>query len=280
MTYPHPKRIFVPSAVLMNYGLKTLNTTKQRSSRAVVSVNTARPINTVYQRPIVNCARPASNGKVTIVGPKAVVSDNKGNEDNVVKASASWVWKPKHKVLDHLELKDKEFLDSGCSRHMIGNKSYLSDYEEIDGGFVAFGRNSKGGKITGKGKIRIGKLDFEEVYFVKELRFNLFSVSQMCDKKNNVLFTNTECVILSSYFKLTDENHVLLKVPRKDNMYYVDLRNIVPQGGKFNRKADEGFFVGDFVNSKAFKVFVGNSELLLLVLIYYCWFRVDAAAKD
>ncbi|GKA45763.1 putative ribonuclease H-like domain-containing protein [Tanacetum coccineum] len=90
---------------------------------------------------------------------------------------------------------------------------------------------SKGGKITGKGKIRIGKLDFEDVYFVKELKFNLFCVSQMCDKKNSVLFTNTECVVLSSDFKLTDENHVLLKVHRKDNMYSVDLRNVVPQRG-------------------------------------------------
>ncbi|GJU28465.1 putative ribonuclease H-like domain-containing protein [Tanacetum coccineum] len=114
---------------------------------------------------------------------------------------------------------------------MTGNKSYLIDYEEIYGGFVAFGGNSKGGKTTRKGKIRTGKLDFEDVYFVKELKFNLFSVSQICDKKNNVLFTDTECVVLSPDFKLTDESHVLLKVPRKDNMYSVDLKNVVPQGG-------------------------------------------------
>ncbi|GKA80910.1 putative ribonuclease H-like domain-containing protein [Tanacetum coccineum] len=114
------------------------------------------------------------------------------------------------------DLKDKGVIDSGCSRHMTGNRSYLTDYEEINRGFVAFGGNSKGGKITGKGKIRTGKLDFEDVYFVKELKFNLFSVSQMCDKKNSVLFTDTECVVLSPYFKLTDESHVLLKVPRKD----------------------------------------------------------------
>ncbi|GJZ36596.1 DNA-directed DNA polymerase [Tanacetum coccineum] len=97
--------------------------------------------------------------------------------------------------------------------------------------FVAFGGNSKEGNITGKGKIRTGKLDFEDVYFVKELKFNLFSVSQMCDKKNSVLFTDTACVVLSPDFKLTDENYVLLKVPRKDNMYSVDLRIVVPQGG-------------------------------------------------
>nr|GEU41303.1 hypothetical protein [Tanacetum cinerariifolium] len=73
-----------------------------------------------------------------------------------------------------------------------------------------------------------GKLDFDDVYFVKKLKFNLFSVSQMCDKKNNVLFTNTKCVVLSSDFKLHDENHVLLKVPKENNMYNVDLKNFVP----------------------------------------------------
>ncbi|GJW92223.1 putative ribonuclease H-like domain-containing protein [Tanacetum coccineum] len=130
-----------------------------------------------------------------------------------------------------LKLQEKGVIDSGCSRHMTGNMSYLSDYEEIDCGYVAFGGDPKGGKITGKGKIRTGKLDFEDVYFVKELKFNLSIVSQMCDKKNNVLLTNTECVVLSSDFKLLDESQVFLRVPRKDNMYSVDLRNVVPQGG-------------------------------------------------
>ncbi|GKF49670.1 hypothetical protein Tco_0142921 [Tanacetum coccineum] len=111
---------------------------------------------------------------------------------------------------------------------MTRNISYLTDCEDIDGGFVAFGGSTKGGKINGKGKIRTGKLDTEDVYFVKELKFNLFSVLQMCDKKNSVLFTDTECVVLSPDFKLTNESHVLLKVPRKDNMYSVDLRNVAP----------------------------------------------------
>ncbi|GJT87434.1 ribonuclease H-like domain-containing protein [Tanacetum coccineum] len=221
MTHPHLKGNFVPKAVLMKSGIKTLNTAGQNFSKAAVSVNTARPINTAYPRPTVNSARTTSNvfnrahlhvrrpfnksttnknsnlnekvntvkGNVTTAGPKAVVSDNKGNEANVVKASACWVWRPKLKVLDHgnpqLELQEKGVTDSGCSRHMTGNKSYLSDYEEIDGRFVAFGGDPKG---------------------------------------------DTECVVLSPDFKLLDENHVLLKVPRKDNMYSIDLKNIVPSG--------------------------------------------------
>nr|GEY92091.1 uncharacterized mitochondrial protein AtMg00810-like [Tanacetum cinerariifolium] len=116
-------------------------------------------------------------------------------------------------------LKDKGVIDSGCSMYMIGNMSYLSDFEELNGGYVAFGGNPKGGKIFGKEKIKTGKLDFEDVYFVKELKFNLFSVSQIYDKKNNVLFTDTGCLILSPDFKLRNESQVLLRFPRENNMY-------------------------------------------------------------
>ncbi|GJS77322.1 hypothetical protein Tco_0727203 [Tanacetum coccineum] len=232
----------------------------------LISVNAARPVNTVQSRTVVNNVGPMKNvinnaystakrpfnkittannsnftkkvntvkrTRVNIAKPKAVLSAVKKNKGNAVKALACWVWRPNHKVLDHgnpqQDLKNKGVIDSRCSRHMTGNRSYLTDYEEIDGGFVAFGGNSKRGKVTGKGKIRTSKLDFKDVYFVKELKFNLFSDSQMCNKKNSVLFTNTECVVLSPDFKLTDENHVLLKVPRKDNMYSVDLNNVVPQ---------------------------------------------------
>nr|GEW76303.1 putative ribonuclease H-like domain-containing protein [Tanacetum cinerariifolium] len=125
-----------------------------------------------------------------------------------------------------LKLQEKGVIDSGCSRHMTGNMSYLSEYEQINGGYVAFRGDLKGGKIIGK-----GKLDFKDVYFVKELKFNLSSVSQMCDKKNNVLFTDTKCVVLSPDFKLLDESQVLLRVPRKNNMYSVDLKNVSPLGG-------------------------------------------------
>nr|GEW00676.1 ribonuclease H-like domain-containing protein [Tanacetum cinerariifolium] len=63
-----------------------------------------------------------------------------------------------------------------------------------------------------------------------ELKFNLFSVSQMCDKKNIVLFTDTECLVSSHNFKLPDESQVLLRVPRENNMYNVNLKNIVHSG--------------------------------------------------
>nr|GEU39413.1 retrovirus-related Pol polyprotein from transposon TNT 1-94 [Tanacetum cinerariifolium] len=122
---------------------------------------------------------------------------------------------------------DKGVIDSGYSRHMTWNLSYLSDFEELNGGYVTFGGNPKDGKISGKGKIKTGKLDFKDVYFVKELKFNLFSVSQICDKKNRVLFTDTKCLVLTPDFKLPDESQVLLRVPRENNMYkFCELKGI------------------------------------------------------
>ncbi|GJT08041.1 putative ribonuclease H-like domain-containing protein [Tanacetum coccineum] len=175
MTHPSPKRNMVPKAVLMRSGL--------------VSLTTARPVNTAQPRTIVNSARPMTNvfnkahstvrrtinnktttknsnfnQKVNTVRTKAVLNTVKGNHANAVMASTCWVWKPKNKVIDHvfkynsasMIFKRYDYIDAqgrsnGCSRHMTWNMSYLIDFEEIDGGYVAFGGNSKGGKITGKG---------------------------------------------------------------------------------------------------------------------------------
>nr|GFB06659.1 putative ribonuclease H-like domain-containing protein [Tanacetum cinerariifolium] len=106
------------------------------------------------------------------------------------------------------------------------NISYLSDFEPFDGGYVSFGQG--GCKITGKGTIKTGKLEFENVYFVKDLKYNLFSVSQICNNKNSVLFTSSECIVLGRDFKLLDDANILLRTPRQHNMYSVDLKNIVP----------------------------------------------------
>ncbi|GJV40429.1 hypothetical protein Tco_1418869 [Tanacetum coccineum] len=259
MTHPSPKRNVVPKAVLMKSGLVSLTTARSvNTAQPKTTVNSARPMTNVFNKAHSTIRRPINNKTTTknsnfdqmvntvkgtkvkttrpkavvnTARPKAVINVVKENQVNAVKASACWVWKPKTKGNPQMDLQDQGVIDSGCSRHMTGNMSYLTDFEEIDGGYVAFGGNPKGGKITGRGTIKTGNLDFENVYFVRELQFNLFSVSQMCDKKNSVLFNDTECIVLSPNFKLTDESHVLLKVPRKNNMYSVDLKNIVPKGG-------------------------------------------------
>ncbi|GJU94846.1 hypothetical protein Tco_1319602 [Tanacetum coccineum] len=184
------KNQFVPTAVLTRTGII--------------------PVNTVRDK------------EISVIG---------GIGKTIVKPSADYAWRPKRNYDDpHKALKNKGIVNSGCSRHMAGNKAYLDDYQDYNGGPVAFGGSK--GYITGKGKIRTGKLNFEDVCFMKELHlFNLFFVSQICDKKNKVLFTDTECLVLSPDFKLPGKNQVLLRVPRQNNMYSFNLENIVPTGG-------------------------------------------------
>ncbi|GJU32211.1 ribonuclease H-like domain-containing protein [Tanacetum coccineum] len=155
-------------------------------------VNTARsyrtPVNTIRPR-IVNTAR-TYRTPVNTIRPK-VVNTSRPNRTSVNAARANGFNSGKP------QLDDKGFVDSGCSRHMTGNIAYLSDFKQFDRGYVAFGGGAYGGKISSKGTLKTDNLDFEDVYFVNELKFNLFSVSQMCDKKNYVLFTDTECLVLS-----------------------------------------------------------------------------------
>ncbi|GJS33071.1 hypothetical protein Tco_0531453 [Tanacetum coccineum] len=199
----------------------------------LISLNTARLVNTVQPRTTVNNAGPLknviNNAYSTARRPfnKITVANNSNftKKVNTVKVTKVNVAKPKA-VVNTARPKAVLSAVKGNKGNAVKASAY---YEEYDRGFVVFGGNSKGGKITGKGKIRTGKFNFEDVYFVKDLKFNLFSVSQMCDKKNSVLFTDIEYVVLSPDFKLTDESHVSLKVPREDNMYSVDLKNVVPQ---------------------------------------------------
>ncbi|GJV56320.1 putative ribonuclease H-like domain-containing protein [Tanacetum coccineum] len=213
LTHLHPKRNFVPTTVATKSRLVPVNAAKQSSPRATTSISTARHVNTAASKPRVNAASPTkySYFKTHSLLRRPFNKKSAGNPQYA--------------------LQDQGIFDIRCSRYMIGNKSYLIDYQDIDGGFVAFAGSPKRGKITEKDKIRTGKLDFEDAYFIKELKFNLFSILQMCDKKNSVLFTKTECLVLSPDFKLLDESQVLLKVSRQNNMYNFDLKNVVPSGG-------------------------------------------------
>ncbi|KAD4180043.1 hypothetical protein E3N88_28634 [Mikania micrantha] len=118
-------------------------------------------------------------------------------------------------------------VDSGCSRHMTGNKTHLHKYEPFFGGSVAFGSDPVGGNITGRGTITNGKVSFENVHFVKELNYNLLSVSQVCDQKHNMLFTEHECIVLKPGFVVPNDQ-ILLRAPRRNNMYMLDMSTAAP----------------------------------------------------
>ncbi|GKA41150.1 hypothetical protein Tco_0733743, partial [Tanacetum coccineum] len=207
MTYPHSNRRFVPQAVLTRSG--KINTAGISVNTASVSVNTAvRPVNIAGSKATVNHPRPISND---------------------YKKGYSQVTRPFNKETHNKKSTRKNELLTVVAQGMTGNKCYLTEYEDYDGEFVFF-RDGKG-RIFSKGKIKTGTLDFDNVYFCKELKYNLFSVSQIFDKKNNVLFTETECLVLSSDFKLLDESQVLLRLLRMDNIYSVDLKSVVPTNG-------------------------------------------------
>ncbi|GKA98881.1 ribonuclease H-like domain-containing protein, partial [Tanacetum coccineum] len=219
-----------PKAILLKSGTKTIAPNRSFST-ARTSLNVAQPkmksfvksahsnVKRPFERkavaknkiwvPTVRTKNPTVGLKVPTAKP--TVAAAKGNKGKAVKASARWIWKPKQisgegsnvngvsgKPLDNID--DKGFWDSGCSRHMTGNISYLSDYEPYDGGYVSFGYG--GGKITGKGTIKTGKLEFENVHFVD--------------------------------FKPKDDRHVLLRTPRQ--------QNICDNGGEFRNKEMDDFY--------------------------------------
>nr|GFB69439.1 ribonuclease H-like domain-containing protein [Tanacetum cinerariifolium] len=131
-----------------------------------------------------------------------------GRKRKAVKPSASWTWNPLHKLSNkglinnnvlvmfkkytYIDTQGRLKSDSGCSRHMTYNISYLFDFEPFDGGYVSFGQG--GCKITGKGTIKI----------------------------------DSECIVLGRNFKLLDDANIFLRTPRQNNMYSIDLNNIVP----------------------------------------------------
>nr|GEX31928.1 putative ribonuclease H-like domain-containing protein [Tanacetum cinerariifolium] len=172
------------------------------------------------------------------------MSRNEGRWGSAVKSSASCSWRYNrpymkgggqeqwwissiYMVHPHVN-KDIGIVDSGCSRNMTGNKEKLADFVQVKGGTVTFGGGD--GKITEKGTIRTSKLNFKNVYYVEELQnFNLFFVSQIRDKKNKVLFTDNECLMLTKEFQLPDESQVVLRIPRRHDLYTFNLSDIQPE---------------------------------------------------
>ncbi|GJU65765.1 putative ribonuclease H-like domain-containing protein [Tanacetum coccineum] len=246
-------RVYINSGTQFKSGASRFNTGKQNVNSGRVNVNTAR-----VNRPVLSnqtsqvnlkspttCFSKQSSPVNRFFSRNTAYKSNiyavKGKVGTAVKTSAGCVWRkttphsntnsgptPDSNVHDHplKHMEHRGIFDSGCSGHMTGNRAHLEDYQELNKvGSVTFGGSK--GSISGKGTIRLGNLVFDDVAFVKELgHFNLFSISQICDKKLNVLFTEKECFVVSSDFKMPDENQVLLKVPRQHNMYTFDMKTV------------------------------------------------------
>ncbi|GJZ86640.1 putative ribonuclease H-like domain-containing protein [Tanacetum coccineum] len=152
--HPSAHRNMAPRAVLMKTGLRPLNT--------------ARPVNTAHPKTIVYSARPMSHfsksAQSTVKRPyqikTALTNENFIQKVNTAKGSF-YTAGPNSAVVNvvrenqgHPQKEDQGYVDSGCSRHMTGNMSYLSDFKEFDGRYVTFGGGAKGGKITCKGTLK------------------------------------------------------------------------------------------------------------------------------
>nr|GEV79777.1 putative ribonuclease H-like domain-containing protein [Tanacetum cinerariifolium] len=213
---------------------KDLSVTTDVPKTHVTRPRQAKYVVTKPHSPLRRHINHSQSPKPSNFSPKVTVA--KAPMVNVVKGN--WVWKPKCLILDHVSrntsasmtlkrhdnpqhaLKDKGVIDSRCSRHMTENMSYLFNFEELNGEYVTFGGNPKGGKISGK---------------------------------------DTKCIVLSPEFKLPDENKVLLRVPGEKICTIapsigfmrpfgcpVTILNTLDPLGKFDGKADEGFLVGYF----------------------------------
>ncbi|GJV45700.1 hypothetical protein Tco_1430236 [Tanacetum coccineum] len=203
---------FVPTAVLTRSGRIPVSTAKQYVNTATpknrVNVSKSKintfpkshsPIRRPFYKSTVLNTR-VSKVKVNTVKVNGVntagqtaVCTVKGNGVTAVKASAGCVWRPKMTDLNNgskdnsgswiskrgnpqQALKYKGMFDSGCSRHMTGNKALLTDYQDIDGGFVAFGGSTRGGKITGlKKNVDAGQTEEENVSTQQYIVFPLWS---------------------------------------------------------------------------------------------------------
>nr|GEV41729.1 hypothetical protein [Tanacetum cinerariifolium] len=145
-THPHSNRHVVPTTVLTRSRLVPLNAARPVTTAVLqTTVKNQSPVKHVVNKAPSPIRRPINHRPT----PKhrnfnKTVTTVKVNKVNVVKGTKG------HWGNSHQALKDKGVIDSGCSRHMTGNISYLSDFEEINGGYVAFDENPKGGKITGK----------------------------------------------------------------------------------------------------------------------------------
>ncbi|XP_074318518.1 uncharacterized protein LOC141655331 [Silene latifolia] len=154
--------------------------------------------------------------------PKQNTNETSKTQTNNVKKPRSYHRTPQKKRTVVVKENNQWYLDSGCSRHMTGDKNLFLSLKPFNGGKVTFGDNKKG-KVVGIGKIGISPSHaISEVYLVEGLKHNLLSISQLCDKGNKVVFHSYGCRII-----IEGTSNVILEGQRKRNVYMIDL-NAIP----------------------------------------------------
>ncbi|GJY48422.1 retrovirus-related pol polyprotein from transposon TNT 1-94 [Tanacetum coccineum] len=335
--HPSAHKNIVPRAVLMKTGLRPLNIASP--------VNTAHPKTIVYSARPMSCfsksaqstvKRPYSikttltnknysqkvniaKGSFYTARPKAVnttrpnlavVNAVRKNQVNDVNASACWVWRHTKLINASITFKRLNYVDArGRSKHMTGNMSYLSDFKEFDGGYIAFRGGAKGGRITSKGTLKTENLvdkivkimiggngsQFQEYIVMSEFceqkgikrEFSIVRTPQqngVAERRNRTLIETARTMLPDSKLPTTFwakavstacyvQNRVLVVKPHNKTPYelfrgrtpalsfmrpfgcHVTILNTLDYLDKFDKKSDEGFFIGYSMNSKAFRVY-------------------------
>nr|GEV11440.1 integrase, catalytic region, zinc finger, CCHC-type, peptidase aspartic, catalytic [Tanacetum cinerariifolium] len=117
-------------------------------------------------------------------------------------------------------------IDSGCLKHMTGNRAFLTNFVEKFLGTVRFGNNDFT-VIASYGDVVIGSMTIKKVYYVEGLGHNLFSVGQFCDKGLEVAFRK------STYFVRREDGVDLLTGDRSSNLYTIALNEIASNSSAF-----------------------------------------------
>nr|GEY94784.1 hypothetical protein [Tanacetum cinerariifolium] len=138
-------------------------------------------------------------------------------------------------------------IDSGCSKHMTGNRTLLTNFVEKFLGTDRFGNNDFA-VISGYGDVVIGYMMIKKVYYVEGLGHNLFSVGQFCDMGLEVASRKSKC------FVRNEDSVDLLTDDRSSNLYTISLNesipiNMVPNGDEastsynvFNERLEDAYF--------------------------------------
>nr|GEU89487.1 retrovirus-related Pol polyprotein from transposon TNT 1-94 [Tanacetum cinerariifolium] len=157
----------------------------------------------------------AKGKNVTTAGLKAVVNAAEGKKENVVESSACWIWRPKGNLIDHTSkdsgsytLKRFNYVDqNGRLKHMTGNKSFLTEYQEIDGGFIAFEGSPKGGiENQLNHRFKIIKCDNKTEF--KNSKMNQFCQMKGIKREFSVAMTQQQNGVAER------KNSILIKVAR------------------------------------------------------------------
>nr|GEY75622.1 ribonuclease H-like domain-containing protein [Tanacetum cinerariifolium] len=150
MTLPNPQRHVVPAAVLtqskpvpitvvrpVTTAVPKTSVTRRRQAKTIVTKTNSPPRRHINRSPSPKAS--TFPPKVTAVQAPMEIQVSNGLGPKEKQTILFLVQgNPQH------ALKDKGVIDSGCSRHMTENMSYLSDFKELNGGYVAFGGNPKG----------------------------------------------------------------------------------------------------------------------------------------